>query len=243
MLDFIQERIIKVSQGLLPNIMVATPVRKKSVTPLQDLNSPGKHVLFPPGLRLENVIIPGLEVDEARNKAFELFIQSGADFLFFLDDDVCLPAEGLLNLYYRLLDVVSKKGPLSAISGYYMLKSELMPQPVFQNIKNRKLETLQAEDSALIKCNWLMSMGCCLMTRELVKSVMDYSRQKGQKSFLTSEHEEKVIAEDIYFFQKALYLDANLYTDPMTPCLHYCRERKKIFYPYNFQNYEYRYST
>ena len=177
---------------------------------------------FPIGLYWKFIIVEGLSWAAARNECARKCRMNGFQWLFFIDDDVFLPDNGLVRLMKSGKDI---------ISGVYWTKTA-DPEPViFETMGEGPLYDFEADKVIPIEGS---GAGCLLINMD----VFDKFDEAGIPYFVENwVHTDKQgnqmkcpIGEDHYFFLKSREFGYQAYADTGVLCDHY-DVKTKTFYP------------
>ncbi|MBN3036945.1 MAG: hypothetical protein JW834_00690 [Candidatus Diapherotrites archaeon] len=125
-------------------------------------------------------------LDAARNNLARMAVETGADYLFFLDSDCIFPPDTLTRLMAHGKDV---------ISGLYFWKEPNFPPVMYKKGKVLYDHIVEYPKNSLVEVD-AVGMGCCLIKTSVFRGL-------AEPYFKWSEAEGKRLSEDIYFCAKA----------------------------------------
>jgi len=155
--------------------------------------------------RIEHIIIPrGMIVDRSRNLCVREALRFGCDYLFWVDEDVCIPGNAIQALLEDDRPIVSglyflRSPPYSPCM--YALTSESLTRGRFAHIPTYK--------EGLVEVG-LVGMGCCLVHAEVYRKIGDPWYQ------ITGAGR----TEDVWFCLRALQCGYKIYVDTRVKCWH-----------------------
>lgn len=148
-------------------------------------------------------------VDLARNKAFEYFLSTDADYLFFVDSDIIVTEEVLEKL-------ISADKPI--ISGVYNKKSFVQRETTICYVdeqKNWRVYKPNEIKDELFKID-ACGFGCVLIKRDTVRFMSD-KMKKICFRFIQQLH---YISEDIYFCTECSKYNIEIWCDGSAKVAH-----------------------
>lgn len=182
------------------------------------------------GYRTELVRCWELPVDQARTYLVQEALKMNADYVLFIDDDVCLPIDGLTKLITNI-----EKNNIDIITGDYIIKNK--PEHSIHLQLNEKgmvneLERIENQDS-LIKSNWLIGLGCCLINIDLFKQA------KPPWFVCHTGTNDEGSSEDSHLTEMSFINGFNVYIDKSIKCLHIDFKTKQVWSinDYDFNDY------
>lgn len=162
----------------------------------------------------------GMPFDHARNDAARAALNSGATWLFFLDDDVVLPHDAVARLLAHKLDIVS---------GLYFRRSNPVGLPVMMRKvmkpNEKGVPVQQAEfitqfnAPALIEVDYV-GAGCLLIHRRVLERTMAASGGRPFQWMLEVGKEGERISEDYFFDDLARKCGFKVMVDTGVQCGH-----------------------
>lgn len=170
---------------------------------------------------LRNLIIPGrispvagMPFDHARNVLCQQALQSGTDYIFFLDSDVVPPRDAILRLIARNVPI---------ISGVYFRRSP--PQGVPVMIREGQW-VLQYPKNQIIEVD-VVGAGCLLIKREVLEKLPPQDPVRGKHWFdwrVDMQHslpKGEAMSEDFTFcLQARKTLGLKILVDTSVECRH-----------------------
>lgn len=152
--------------------------------------------------------VVGYAVDMARNQALQLFLQSDAEYLWFVDSDIVVQEDTLKRLIESGADVTT---------AVYYKKSVAERKAEIYKVEDDKLVNYSSEEmpEELFKVQ-ACGFGCVLLKREVVEKVAD------QTDIPFDYHKENglVVSEDIWFCMILMKLGIDIYCDPLASVYH-----------------------
>lgn len=150
--------------------------------------------------------------DSARNYCIEQFIESGDDYLLFLDADVVPPVDGLEMLLASGKDAISGLYP----SQWYDHDNSRMTkrQNVFAGCDPKTNELIPATGKGVVPIK-SCGGGCLLISRRVVEQV-----EAPWFAFHYTERGQMDLGEDIYFGRKLEAAGIQLYAHMGVQCNH-----------------------
>lgn len=198
----------------------ATPEKLRSIPFAIACPCPTRTMTRETGMSLANLVKPmfgnaipispdSLEVGEARNQCVEIAKAAGAEYLFFVDYDVAVPANALIKL-------LSLKVPIAA--GVYHLKQIPSYPLIFVKGWTGAFEDYEAGD--LIKADGV-GMGCTLIRMDVFDK-MEPPYFKTVPGYTPENPNEMLgyMTEDIYFCDKARNAGFDIVVDTSIQCGH-----------------------
>jgi len=167
-------------------------------------------LIFPD--RGNRIFLYGMPFDHARNQGCQRTLETGHEYLFFLDDDVIVPPDTILRLMNHNLDIVSGL--------YYRRQLPLAPVMMKEFLgKNTQWITNYQPDS-LVEAD-LIGCGCLLIKRKVLEIMsppwFEWKCDPFRWPDLTSFER---CSEDFDFCRKAQKLGFKLYVDTSIQCHH-----------------------
>jgi len=156
-------------------------------------------------------------VVKARNEIIGFALENNYSYILFLDSDVIVPKETLINLFWVETDyAASKKGkPVpTMISGTYIVTDEFgFPTPAAKIYVGKTLAHFPNEllDGRYHEVD-LVGMGCCLIPREIFKDIK-FRCERGKYGDVRK-------AEDVCYCEDALKKGYKILLDTSTVCTH-----------------------
>ncbi len=213
------------------NIFLKKPDAEKKVVigvPFRDGDGPEKMVTqfndlkTPRGYKVNATMPKGLKVAEARNTIVKDALKEDADYIFFMDDDVLMPPEVLVELLKLNVDIVACPYPLKQ-DGYteaMLMKTD----DGFVLTLDDYLDRFPTHKT-LIDCNWVISMGCTLIKTEVFKEM----REPWFMESYRDNEEGILVTEDAYFTEKAIMTGFQPKIALNFPCAHVDRKNNVIY--------------
>lgn len=160
---------------------------------------------FPGDCRIFQV--PGLPFDHARNVCVEEALQYGAEWLFFLDDDVIPPRDAFGKLISHRREVVSGL--------YYKRLGHIVPTMYREGSPPNPI--LSWKPNELLEVDYVGG-GCLAIHRSALERVARpwFKWEMDRTDLPPSER----LGEDCYFSKKARQAGLRIYVDTSVRCLH-----------------------
>ncbi len=201
-------------------ILVVAPHRTSD-----DGNVTNFNVMQPPAAYSCSLLEPyGYSVADAQNSAVKKALDENYDYVFFVEDDIVIPKNALVQLMHHNADIVGgfyyrKYLPLESAGMHY--DEEGKPSA----IKNFKI-------GDVIHNTLVLPMGCTLIKTDVFKN-MDFPYFK--EIFV---HNRPTLTSDVYFCEKARRAGYDIITDTGVQCLHIDRTTGKIYGHPDIVDYE-----
>lgn len=192
-----------------PLVLICIPTRNEKDPIAVNLDE----LIMLRGYRSELFRVWGQDVDSARNICAEEALKREADYLLFIDDDIIPTAQGLTQL---LDDMEKTKGPV--VSGNYHLKGKPTYSVHTQLDKEGIVTAINRLDEYkkgnLIKSNWLIGLGFCLINTNVFRQMRKPYFQCYSKT------KDANVNEDAHFTELCFENGYTVYIDPNVECLH-----------------------
>lgn len=190
-------------------ILIASPTRGMvSMQWAQSLRA----LRSPQGVQVDSIPMSDQPFDHLRNALVKVALQSGYDRIFFVDDDVQLPPNALVQLHSRNLDIVS---------GLYMRRHmPIRPTMALDGEEDGHPAIIAVTEfpmGRLLEVDYV-GAGCLLIKRNVLETLKN-------PWFLWQVHREDLPAkdrlpEDLYFCRKAREAGFQIHMDTSVRCLH-----------------------
>ena len=204
-------------------ILIATPHRTKedpNVTDFFKMQTPAAHDVI-----LEQPF--GFSVPDARNFVVNKAIKEDFDYIFFVDDDVLIPRNALVQLVHHKADIVGgfyyrKYFPLESTGMHVNENDEPVPieiltnKQIQENIKGYKI-------GDIIHNTLVLPSGVTLIKTEVFKNM------ESPWYRTCTINGRATITEDTYICQKARDLEYDIITDLGIQCIHVDKQRGTLF--------------
>jgi len=193
------------------SIVVATPHRTPNDFNVTDFNQ-----MQPPAGVNASLEQPwGFSVPDARNFIVEKAIKDGIEYVFFVDDDVVIPRNALVQLFKHQADVVGGM--------YYRkyLPLETVPMVEIEDGVPGSLDNYEIGD--VIHNTLVLPSGCTLIKTEVLAK-MDPPWYKTM-----TVQGKSSITEDTYICERFREQGVDILLDTGVQCLHLDVARRKIF--------------
>lgn len=143
-------------------------------------------------------IVSGREIGEARQAICEFAIEKGVKYIFFIGDDVVIPAHALRNLIYRM----EQNEEIGVVGGVYCAKATPAFPLVFRG--NGKGSYWDWKIGEFFECTGL-GMDCTLIrTEALLGMEKPWFKTVDGDHFLDGKNEAESWTEDLYFCRRIL---------------------------------------
>lgn len=177
---------------------------------------------FPGGLFWKFLTVERLSWAAARNEIVRKCRSNNFEWLFFIDDDVFVPADGLARLIKSGKDI---------ISGLYWTKTDNTAPVIFEKMGAGPMYNFEVDKIIPIGGSGL---GCCLINMKVFEKFDDAGAPYFVENWVYVDPDGNKmkcpIGEDHYFFLKAKEFGYQSFCDTGVLCDHYESE-KNIFFP------------
>lgn len=192
-------------------ILIATPHRTKddpNVTNFFKMQTPAAFDVM-----IESPY--GFTVPDARNFIVDKAIKEGFDYIFFVDDDVLIPRNALIQLVHHKADIVG--------GFYYRKYFPLESCGMHVDNENRPVPIEDFKIGDVIHNTLVLPSGCTLINVDLFK------KMESPWYRTCTINNKPTITEDTYLCQKVRDLGMDIITDLGIQCLHIDKQGGKIF--------------
>jgi hypothetical protein len=192
-----------------PNVYVSTLTREIVTTKWA---SSYRNMQLPPGSVC--TFVAGMPFDHARNTACEAVLNNGFQWLFFLDDDVCIPPDTIHRLVAKNADIISGL--------YYRRAPPIVP---VARVINEKKEVLWVESwnppGATIEVD-MVGAGCMLIHRRVLEKMSKpwFEWELSRPDPLPLARPALRGSEDFAFCLRAKLHGFKIYLDTSIQCQH-----------------------
>lgn len=199
-------------------ILIATPTR--GITPIQWAHSL-RSLRSPWGIQVDAAEMHDAPFDHLRNNLVNLALEQKYDWIFFWDDDVLIPPNGLVQLFSRNLDIVS---------GLYMRRHTPIRTTMMMDVVENGEPAIRAvnefQAGALLGVDYV-GAGCLLIRRNVLEAIKNpwFLWQMHREDLPASER----IPEDIFFCKKAKQAGFKIHMDTSVRCLHMGLGKAEIY--------------
>lgn len=161
-------------------------------------------------------IVKGCEIGLARQNMAEHSVSIGAKYLFFLGDDVVVPAHTLKQLIYRM----EQQPEIGVIGGVYCSKCDPPAPLVFRG--NGSGSYWDWKIGELFECTGL-GMDCTLIRVSILERISrPWFKTVDQDSYLDGVNSAESWTEDLFFCNKVLAeSNSKIYCDSSIICDHW----------------------
>lgn len=156
------------------------------------------HLVYPTGLNHTLMAVAGKRIDEARNEIVEKAVEWGVPAVFFLDDDVIVPATTLLHLYPLLMadeDII-------AVGGIYPPKREPTEPMAYRSLSQGPAYDMKWGEIFDVEG---LATGCMLVKTALFKNIPKpwFKTVKDAGQDENGMIYTRAMSDDLYFCKKA----------------------------------------
>ena len=156
----------------------------------------------------------GKPIGHNRNMIVTKFLETDAEYLWFVDNDCIIPINALELLLEADKPIVSGLYPVLKLGMvFYFCAGNLNDDPDTQH--EGRFRMLERQPEGLTKVH-MTGMGCCLIKRELFEK----TKFPWFQDFYFSANPKHHSHEDYYFYQQLHALDIYPYVDPRVVCGH-----------------------
>lgn len=177
----------------------------------------------PLGSSMTTIPVEGKPIAEARNQIMSQAIAAGADFVFFVGDDVLMPGDAMTRLLARMWD----EPTLHLATGVYWTKAWPTEPYLWRGMQRGPYR-----DWKLGEWFPVDYAGCdCLLVR-LSPEIKSLGPDWFSTQWLWTTEQERpsdLATEDFYFYTKARKLGLKLWCDSGVQCLHEDRGSGAVF--------------
>ena len=204
--------------SFIPHIIMGIPKRKGDDFLATDIAT----IVRPKGYKVECLFPRGYKVAEARNLIIKEALKEKADYVFFIDDDVKVPPNALLELLDMNCDV-------AALS--YPLKQDVYQEAILVDegecgIRSLDKSTLaKKNNNKRIICGpfWAVTMGCTLIKASVLRKI-------GYPWFFENTTSDiNNFTEDVFFTQKCNENNIQIKVNLDIRCGHMDKESGKVY--------------
>jgi hypothetical protein len=183
-------------------IIIASPHRNNG-----DRNATNFNMLQPPaGFNCELMEPYGYNVPDARNHVVKTAIEEGADYIFFVDDDVIIPRNALIKLLKNNADVVGGM--------YYRKYFPLETVGMHETEEGMPCSIDDYTIGDIIHNTLVLPSGCTLIKVEALKKI-EFPWYK-----TITVNGRPTLTEDTYLCQKMRDIGVDIITDTGVQCVH-----------------------
>lgn len=212
--SFVDEILASVKEAT-PSLFIAQPKRKDEDEPVQDLVK-GDQVRFPFGFNTKYATVSGMPVDIARNLLIDKAIDLDAKYLLFVDDDVALPRDGIINL----IQTSEHLGNDAVVGGVCCLKGTQNPAISTIDTGGRLYTPDCMPNDEPLEITWATGCACLLIPVSVFKKM----REKYPKMpfcLFAKKDGKRVVGEDIFLCARILKSGFKIFIDRNVQCLHF----------------------
>jgi len=175
-----------------------------------------KSLNCPINYNANTMVIYGNPVDEARNKIAQCAIEQNAKYLFFLGDDVVVPAHTLKSLIFRLEQYPS----IGVVGGVYCSKCIPSAPLVFRELGRGSYWNWKVGEFFEVAG---LGMDCTLIRTDVFKKLSKpWFKTIESDQFLDGINHADSWTEDLYFLKKVVEeTEYKVYCDASVICDHY----------------------
>ena len=208
-------------QHIRPNVFIAQP-RRDSSKPLLQVVYETQWVATPYGCKTLYGSTSGLAVDVGRNSLMAYSLEVGAEYVFFVDDDVVVPFDGFQKLYH------AAKYQNHLIVGGVVTGKNIEPAlPMTSCVDDEghvfipELSYLASGPEALVSINWMTGFACLLISTKVLKMMLEEKPNEPFCVMSMDEYGNIACGEDMWFIQRAMNLGVGVKVHRGVQCRHY----------------------
>ena len=199
------------------SLVVGIPKTEENSYISTNVGDPGFQ--YPTGMKAIVKVSPGETMHDARNSIVECARELKAEYILFLDDDIMMPATGLLKLYNAMEDY-----KMDIVTGYYYHKS-VDKIPVWAHLdESGKCIVPPIVKDEFINCNWMIPSGVMLVKT----SVFDRIDKPYFNSMI--ENNRVTVSDDCYFVRKCFGKGIHAYIHPEVNCGHVDMLSERVYW-------------
>lgn len=203
--------------SFIPHIMMGIPKRKDDDFLATNIST----IIRPKGYKVECIFPKGYKVAEARNLIIKEALKENADYVFFIDDDVIVPPNALLELLDMNCDVAVLP---------YPLKQDIYQEAILVDEGEHGIKSLDKSTAinnnqkGVIKSNfWAVTMGCTLIKVTALKRI-------GYPWFFENNNDpENSFTEDVFFTHKCNENKIEIGVNINIKCGHVNKDNKMVY--------------
>lgn len=204
------------------DVLIATPISGSEVVYYEWMDQYVNHWLsIPEGLRVARAKFPEPCIDIVRDKAVQVALQNGTNWLFFLDSDVIVPPNTLTRLISHNLPIVA---------GLYVRRHN----PPFNEMLKLRQDGMfglrpimdgEYADGSLVECD-AVGTGCVLIRTDVFSKVKPFQQTidgkpaRPQYFMWTESRIQPGFSEDFAFFIKCREAGIPVYCDTAIKARH-----------------------
>lgn len=212
--------IAKRMQKIRPNVFIAQPRRDNS-KPLLQVVYESPWVVTPYACKTLYGTTSGLPVDVGRNSLMTYSLQVGAEYLFFVDDDVVVPFDGFQKLYH------AAKYQNNLVVGGVVTGKNIEPAlPMTSCVDDEGhvfIPDLSYKDGAeaLVPINWMTGFACLLISTKVLKMMLEEKPNEPFCVMAIDENKNVTCGEDMWFIHRVMNLHVDVKVHRGVQCRHY----------------------
>ena len=181
----------------------------------------------PRGFAVEALMPKGPNIADNRNAIIKEALISGADYVFFLDDDVKIKPHYLVEM----LNIMETSN-VEILACPYPLKQDGYVEAILQSDGNGNVMPLniwlsktESDGKRIIEANWVITMGCTMIKTSALHEI----REPWFFDSYRDNPEGILVTEDAYFTEKAIRSGFTPYIYLGMPCDHVDRKTGRIY--------------
>ena len=213
----IAARLSKIS----PNVFIAQPRRDKQ-QPLIQIVYQSPWVVTPHACKTLYGTTSGMPVDAARNALMITALKLGAEYIFFVDDDVVVPYDGFHRLYHAAKyennlvvgGVVTGKNIEPALPMTWCVSDDM-------HVYIPKLSYIKEGPEALVPINWVTGFGCLLISMKIIEMMLAEKPFEPLCVMAMDANGEVICGEDMWFMNRLRNLSVAVKVHRGVQCRHY----------------------
>jgi len=201
---------------LKPNVFIAQP-RRDASRPLIQVVYETDWVMTPFACRTRYGSTNGLDISTARNQLMHYALNSGAEYIWFVDDDTVVPYYGFQKLYYA-----AKMLGHPVVGGVVTQKLIDPPLPMTACLKDDRvfIPDLSYADE-LADVNWLTGFACLMIHVVVLKRMLAENPDEPFCWFQVGADGAVECGEDMWFCHRCFNLDIPIKVHRGVQCRHY----------------------
>lgn len=190
-----------------PSVMVVV-ISGKELVPIKwaysmrNLRLPGQHTIH---------TLAGMTYDHARNEGVKAMLNGGFQWLFFIDDDVCVPADAFEKLSRHGLDIVS---------GVYYRRSPPIGHPVMLKETPQGATFIDKYTVGDMVEADLVGAGCLLIHRRVLENLAQPLGNRWFQWMMETAPAGEKCSEDFFFCRMARRAGFRVVVDTSVQCEH-----------------------
>lgn len=205
------------------NIVLGLLFRNQEEADRKGACDPDGMLFHPRGYNVKPVYVWGMRTDEARNFVVQKSLEAGADWVFFVDDDVILPKNAL-----QVLLETATKNDYKVIGGEYPLKINPYQSASVIYTEDGKSVAPDVSSGGIIDINGILPTGCMLVSCALLREMGGNWFQEYRKR-LAPGVEEMLRTDDYPFTQRCVEMGIIPKMHTGVKCQHVDFKRRVVY--------------